>query len=102
MTKEWTIVGKDMISEVTCEKTYEWKDHTDDEWEWAAGAMSAVDGTYHVVAYDFGVKHNILRRLASFGCRITVVPAATPADEVLAGVGRLSPCVRPSVCTPQS
>lgn len=50
----------------------------------APGARSATKDAYNVVAYDFGVKHNILRRLKSFGCRITVVPASTPAAEVMA------------------
>lgn len=54
MTKEWTIVGKDMISEVTCAEKYEWSEKTGAEWEWAEGAKNAKDGTYHVVAYDFG------------------------------------------------
>lgn len=88
-TKEWSIVGKDLISEVTCKETYEWSQGTDAEWE--AGLVlkakaSRVEGAvpFHVVAYDFGIKTNILRRLASFGCRITVVPAQTPAADVLA------------------
>mmetsp|Transcript_24984 Transcript_24984/g.62362 ORF Transcript_24984/g.62362 Transcript_24984/m.62362 type:complete len:435 (-) Transcript_24984:533-1837(-) len=84
MAKDWTIVGKDMISQVTCSETYEWTEGTAAEWEWAAAAKVAKAGTYHVVAYDFGIKHNIMRRLVSFGCRVTVVPAATPAAEVMA------------------
>ena len=84
MAKDWTIVGKDMISEVTCAEPYEWSDPTGEEWEWAAEAKASTKGSLHVVAYDFGVKHNILRRLASFGCRITVVPASMPAAEVMA------------------
>lgn len=84
MAKDWTIVGKDMISEVTCAEPYEWTDPTGEEWEWAAEAKASTKGSLHVVAYDFGVKHNIMRRLASFGCRITVVPASMPAAEVMA------------------
>ena len=84
MAKDWTIVGKDMISEVTCAEPYEWSDPTGEEWEWAAEAKASTKGSLHVVAYDFGVKHNIMRRLASFGCRITVVPASMPAAEVMA------------------
>ena len=84
MAKDWTIVGKDMISEVTCAEPYEWSDPTEEEWEWAAEAKASTKGSLHVVAYDFGVKHNIMRRLASFGCRITVVPASMPAAEVMA------------------
>ena len=84
MAKDWTIVGKDMISEVTCAEPYEWTDPTGEEWEWAAEAKASTPGSLHVVAYYFGIKHNIMRRLASFGCRITVVPASMPAAEVMA------------------
>ena len=84
MAKDWTIVGKDMISTVSCREPYEWTDPTGEEWEWAAAAKASKKGSLHVVAYDFGVKHNIMRRLAAFGCRITVVPATMPAAEVLA------------------
>ena len=84
MAKDWTIVGKDMISEVTCAEPYEWTDPTGEEWEWAAEAKASTKGSLHVVAYDFGIKHNIMRRLASFGCRITVVPASMTAAEVMA------------------
>jgi carbamoyl-phosphate synthase small subunit len=53
--------------------------------EWALGRLPRpADGRFHVVAYDFGVKRNILRMLAERGCRLTVVPAQTPAAEVLA------------------
>jgi carbamoyl-phosphate synthase small subunit len=84
-TKAWTIVGKDLISEVTCAEPYVWKDVTGDEWEFAAAVLARAGGKpYEVVAYDFGIKLNILRRLASFGCRVTVVPADYPADKVLA------------------
>lgn len=82
MTKEWTIVGKDLIKEVTCKEPYEWKDPTGEEWEFAANVKTGGQ-PYFVVAYDFGIKHNILRRLASFGCRLTVVPADYPAEKVL-------------------
>lgn len=54
MAKDWTIVGKDMISEVTCKEKYVWDESTDAEWEWAANARSAKKGTYNVVVYDFG------------------------------------------------
>ena len=84
-TKSWTIVGKDLIKEVTCTEPYEWKDTTGEEWEWVANATELSGGKpFNVVAYDFGIKHNILRRLASFGCKVTVVPADYPADKVLA------------------
>jgi carbamoyl-phosphate synthase small subunit len=84
MCKNWTIVGKDMISEVSSKETYEWKETTGAEWEWAQDAKDSVENSYNVVCYDFGIKHNIMRRLASFGCKLTVVPANTPASEVLA------------------
>ena len=71
MAKDWTIVGKDMISEVTCAEPYEWTDPTGEEWEWAAEAKASTPGSLHVVAYDFGIKHNIMRRLASFGCLVS-------------------------------
>jgi len=88
-TKEWSILGKDLISEVTCDKPYAWQDPTDDEWETGLvlkAKASRQDGAkpFKVVAYDFGIKSNILRRLAAFGCEITVVPASMPASEVLA------------------
>lgn len=82
MTKNWTIVGKDLLSVVSCTEPYEWKDPTETEWEFN-NSTQKVSEKFHVVAYDFGIKHNILRRLASFGCRITVVPATYPASEVL-------------------
>lgn len=86
MTKSWTIVGKDLIKEVTCSEPYEWKDSTEQEWEFAPAAMGPANGArkLKVVAYDYGIKRNILRRLTSFGCEVTVVPADYPADKVLA------------------
>jgi len=80
--KGYDIVGKDLISEVTCSEPYEWKDTTG-EWEFSAEAKANKE-KFNVVVYDFGVKHNILRRLASFGCKLTVVPASYPADKVMA------------------
>ena len=75
--------GMDLAKEVSCKETYEWS-----EGEWALGAgyadASQSERPYHVVAYDYGVKFNILRMLAARGCRLTVVPAQTPAAEVLA------------------
>jgi carbamoyl-phosphate synthase small subunit len=80
-----SMAGLDLAREVTTPQRRTW---TEGEWR-----LHAADGTpgfgpgghgrFHVVAYDFGVKHNILRMLAQRGCRITVVPAATPAAEVL-------------------
>ncbi|MFP4175733.1 MAG: glutamine-hydrolyzing carbamoyl-phosphate synthase small subunit [Planctomycetota bacterium] len=66
------LVGRDMVKEVTCETPYEW-----------TGAAELPDDAPHVVVYDFGAKHNILRCLEEVGCRVSVVPASTPATEVL-------------------
>ena len=75
-----SMVGKDLAKEVSCTETYEWI-----EGEWALGeAFRQPETPYHVVAYDFGVKTNILRMLAQRGCRLTVVPAQTSAADVLA------------------
>ncbi|WP_168016390.1 glutamine-hydrolyzing carbamoyl-phosphate synthase small subunit [Halomonas salinarum] len=75
--------GMDLAKVVSCQSAYEWS-----EGEWALGKgyadTTASERPFHVVAYDFGVKRNILRMLASRGCRLTVVPAQTPAAEVLA------------------
>lgn len=81
MSRNWNIVGVDLISGVSCTAPYEWVDKTGSDWEFV---NKGTDGkTFHVVAYDFGIKHNILRRLASCGCKITVVPASWPASETL-------------------
>ena len=76
-----SMVGKDLAKEVTCDQTYEW---TEGEWQLGKGFSQPEKQPFHVVAYDFGVKTNILRMLAERGCRLTVVPAQTPAKEVLA------------------
>ncbi len=73
--------GMDLAKEVTCDKPYEWKQG---EWHLGEGYAEPGEARYHVVAYDFGVKYNILRMLVQRGCRVTVVPATTPAEEVLA------------------
>ncbi|PON83543.1 Carbamoyl-phosphate synthase, small subunit [Trema orientale] len=79
MSRSWDIVGIDLISGVSCKEPYEWVDKTNSEW-----AFNSRDGeTFHIIAYDFGIKHNILRRLASYGCKITVVPSTWPASETL-------------------
>jgi carbamoyl-phosphate synthase small subunit len=85
MANGWTIVGKDLLSVVSCKEPYEWRTGTHAEWEFAPHAVNLASTMppFHVVAYDFGIKYNILRRLASYGCRITVVPATYPAAEVL-------------------
>lgn len=72
--------GMDLAKEVTVNATYEWTGGT---WRLGRGYSSPSRKRFHVVAYDFGVKHNILRLLAERGCRLTVVPATTSADEAL-------------------
>jgi carbamoyl-phosphate synthase small subunit len=73
--------GMDLAKVVSVERSYDWS-----EGEWALGSGYARQGAgrFHVVAYDYGIKRNILRMLASRGCRLTVVPAQTPAAEALA------------------
>lgn len=79
--------GVDMVQTVTCAEAYHWTEPTADTWEfrqWQAHGDATPARPFYVVAYDFGIKRNILRRLTSHGCRVTVVPANTPAEEVLA------------------
>ncbi|MGU5737113.1 glutamine-hydrolyzing carbamoyl-phosphate synthase small subunit [Aeromonas caviae] len=75
--------GMDLAKEVTVSESYSW---TEGSWQLGKGHVTptADELKYHVVAYDFGVKRNILRMLVDRGCRLTVVPAMTPAAEVLA------------------
>ena len=102
------LVGRDLVSEVTCGEPYEWKSGS---WELGKGYRGLESGDrsqesegrgqglggrggmphasrltphFFVVAYDFGIKHNILRHLVEVGCRVQVVPAWTPAEEALA------------------
>lgn len=79
--KDWPgLEGMDLAKEVTCETSYEWNQS---EWALETGYSTQDDPKHHVVAVDFGAKHNILRCLASAGCRVTVVPASTSAEEIL-------------------
>jgi carbamoyl-phosphate synthase small subunit len=73
------MAGQDLAKEVTIDARAEWKGGT---WQLGEGFAQPDDGKFHVVAYDFGVKSNILRLLADRGCRISLVPAQTPAEEV--------------------
>lgn len=75
--------GLNLVREVTTTSTYEWSDTTPELWEFNPEGVKPNTPTYTVVAIDFGVKRNILRRLASYGCRVIVVPASTPAQEIL-------------------
>ncbi|HEY9237874.1 MAG TPA: glutamine-hydrolyzing carbamoyl-phosphate synthase small subunit [Burkholderiaceae bacterium] len=73
--------GLDLARVVSETEAYEW---TETEWSLGTGYGRQIAPAFHVVAYDYGVKRNILRMLASRGCRVTVVPAQTPAAAVLA------------------
>lgn len=92
MARTWEgLDGRDLVREVTCQETYNWVDGTRVEWTPVPAGKAAITNAERqssdaplVVAYDFGIKHNILRRLTSHGLRVTVVPATTPAQEVLA------------------
>jgi carbamoyl-phosphate synthase small subunit len=85
--------GLDLAKVVTCPEPYHWGEDIPSEWkpEITGNTQYATEpkapygrNTCHVVAYDFGIKHNILRLLTDAGCRVTVVPATTPAKDVLA------------------
>jgi carbamoyl-phosphate synthase small subunit len=74
------LVGMDLAKVVSCKKSYDW---TEGAWSLDSGYATPGDSRFHVVAYDYGVKRNILRRLVARGCKITVVPAEMPAEEAL-------------------
>ncbi|WP_019559295.1 MULTISPECIES: glutamine-hydrolyzing carbamoyl-phosphate synthase small subunit [Caldimonas] len=76
-----SMAGQDLAQEVSVSAPYEW---TQTEWRLGRGYGTLAAPRFHVVAYDFGVKRNILRMLAQRGCKITVVPARTSAQEALA------------------
>tara|TARA_R110002072_G_C7976868_1_gene535598 strand:- start:8720 stop:9856 length:1137 start_codon:yes stop_codon:yes gene_type:complete len=73
--------GMDLAKEVSREKMADWNESN---WTIQSGYQSQSYTDFHVVAYDFGVKHNILRMLAERRCKLTIVPAQTPAEDVLA------------------
>ena len=73
--------GMDLAKQVTTKEAYQWQQKS---WQLGEGFKSASETKFKVVAYDFGVKRNILRMLVDRGCELTVVPAKTPASEVLA------------------
>lgn len=78
-----SMAGLNLVREVTTREVYEWNEPTDSIWEFSPTAKPESGEQWTVVAIDFGVKRNILRRLASYGCRVIVVPADTPAEEIL-------------------
>jgi carbamoyl-phosphate synthase small subunit len=79
--REWPgLVGMDLVPMVTSGQRFSW-DET--PWEWGKGFGKQDAPEFHVVAIDYGIKRNILRLLAGSGCRVTVVPAQTPAEDIL-------------------
>jgi carbamoyl-phosphate synthase small subunit len=72
--------GMDLAKEVTCRQTYDWDETT---WAWPQGYSRQSDPRFHVVAVDYGAKRNILRCLATVGCKVTVVPATATAEDIL-------------------
>ena len=80
--KSWSgLKGLDLAKEVCCKKPYEWNETL---WKLGNGYTESQDLKYHIVAVDYGIKRNILRNLSSQGCKITIVPATTSAQEILA------------------
>lgn len=79
------MAGLDLAKEVTCKKPYKWEQGL---WDAKEGYVQQHSGKYKVVVYDFGIKFNILRNIVNAGCDVTVVPAFTPAEEVL----KMNPC----------
>ena len=75
--------GLNLVNNVTTEAVYEWSSPSEPMWEFKPASDPIDSETFTVVALDFGVKRNILRRLASYGCRVIVVPADTSAAEIL-------------------
>ncbi len=85
MARDWSgLDGRDMVREVTCEEKYHWTDDAGSKWVKKDSELRIQNSEFKIVAYDFGIKENILRHLASYGANVTVVPADTTADEVLA------------------
>lgn len=74
--------GMDLAKVVATDKNYDW---TEKNWDLQSGyTQETAPPTYHVVAYDFGIKRNILRNLVESGCKVTVIPAQTPVEDALA------------------
>lgn len=78
-----SMAGLNLVREVTTREIYEWSEATHPVWEFNPAAQTDGKERFTVVAIDFGIKRNILRRLASYGCRVIVVPADTPPEEIL-------------------
>ncbi|MEO1393224.1 MAG: glutamine-hydrolyzing carbamoyl-phosphate synthase small subunit [Cyanobacteria bacterium J06634_5] len=80
--------GLNLVKEVTTDKTYQWNESTESNWAFSASNDAGTKASEEhpplkVVAIDFGIKRNILKRLASYGCQVTVVPANTSAEDIL-------------------
>ncbi len=91
MAREWEgLDGRDMVREVTCAEPYHWVDDAGSKWVGDQRPLTVDNGKpkvnrpWSIVAFDFGIKENILRHLSSYGAKVTVVPADTPAEVVLA------------------
>ncbi len=79
--REWPgLVGMDLVPMVTTAQRYSWEETP---WEWGKGYGRAENCPYNIVAIDYGIKRNILRLLAANGCKVTVVPATTSAEDIL-------------------
>ncbi|MBD3884130.1 glutamine-hydrolyzing carbamoyl-phosphate synthase small subunit [Phormidium tenue FACHB-886] len=79
-----SMAGLNLVQEVSTQTVYEWTESTDKVWDYKpTAAPTGTDKPFTVVAIDFGIKRNILRRLASYGCHVIVVPANTPPEEIL-------------------
>ncbi len=77
------MTGLNLVDQVTTPEVYEWTEGTPAAWEYSAGEVRSGEAPLTVVAVDFGVKRNILRRLASYGCRVIVVPANSSAELIM-------------------
>jgi len=75
-----SLEGRDLVKDVTCAQPYEW---TEGLWQPPNSSYQPPPARHHVVAYDYGIKRGILRRLRGSGCKVTVVPAQTPARDVM-------------------
>lgn len=77
------MAGLNLVDQVTTPAVYEWTEGTPTAWEYSHGKSVAGEAPLTVVALDFGVKRNILRRLASYGCRVVVMPARSRVDQIM-------------------
>ena len=87
MARDWPgLDGRDMVREVTCPEPYHWSGDEGSQWvkSVTSNQLSVNSRPLSIVAYDFGIKENILRHLASYGANVTIVPADTSAQDVLA------------------